>query len=124
MKLSEMLDTLVAREGSERRATAFFDIGQSSFNNWRRGRAFPSDDQARRLAELLKLDAAYVLAVIHGERAKSKETRAAWHRVAEAFKDAAMIAALCIGAASFGAPSPAQAGSGPTLHNTNSEYTL
>jgi len=85
MTLANMLNTLVAREGSERRASARFEIGNTAFNNWRRGRAFPTDEQARRLAELLKLDPAYVLAVIHGERAKTDQVKQIWQRIAAGF---------------------------------------
>lgn len=85
MTYTEMLDQLTKRAGSERRASNLFEISPTAFNAWRRRRALPDDEQARRLAELLQLDVAYVLAVIHGERAKSDATRAAWRRVAETF---------------------------------------
>lgn len=92
----ETLDALVTRAGSERRAAAYFGISQSSFNNWMRGRALPNDDQARRVAELLGHDAAYVAALIHAQRAKSNETREMWNRVAQAFAlmRAAVLSAL------------------------------
>lgn len=125
MKLHEMLDALTAREKSERRAAALFGISQSSFNAWRRRRALPDDEQAARLAELLQLDPAFVLAVIHGERAKSQQIRETWQRVADAFGKAAMLAVIT--ATPFLLPSPTEAG---TLHKRNlpdatrAEYTL
>lgn len=115
-----MIHALSERAGSERKASVLLGISPASFNAWMRGRAFPSDEQAQRLAELLKVDPVYVLALVHGARAKSKETRAAWQRVAEKFRDAAVVAAVAFGAASFGLPPPASAS---TLHIQNCDAT-
>jgi len=107
MTYVEMLDTLCRRAGSERKASVEVGISQASFNAWRRDRSYPDDEQGRRIAELLQLDPAYVLAVIHAARAKTNETRALWTRIATQFKDAAMIGAVVIGAGIV--PAPAEA---------------
>lgn len=83
--LSEMLDALAARAGSDRKIGPMLGASTQSPSMWRTGRTLPDDDKARRIAELLDLDPAYVLAVIHGERAKSDATRAAWARIAAKF---------------------------------------
>lgn len=114
--LNSLLDAVRDRAGSDRKAAPMIGVQQQTVSAYRRGHAFPDDDKARRIAELLQLDPAYVAAVIHAERAKNAETRAMWGRVAEKFKDAAVVAALALGAASFGMPPPAQAG---ISHNFN-----
>lgn len=101
---------------SDRKLGPLFGLGEGAVGMWRTGRGFPDEAKAHRIAELLDLDPAYVVAVIGAARAKSKETRAMWQRIAEQFKDAAVIAALAIGAASFGASTPAEAGG---LHISN-----
>lgn len=103
----DLLDALRTRAGSDRKAAPLVGVTQASFSEWRRSHGYPDDERARRIAELLQLDPAYVLAIIHGERAKSKETRAAWRRVAEAFGKAAALAVVAVGTA--GTPSPAPA---------------
>lgn len=90
------LDALRARAGSDARAAPLVGIRQSSFSQWRRRHALPDDVQAARIAEVLDLDQAYVLAIIHGERAKTKAVRATWQRVAEAFGKAAALAAVAV----------------------------
>jgi transcriptional regulator with XRE-family HTH domain len=83
--LSAMLDALAERAGSDRKIGPMLGASMGAVTQWRTERSYPDDDKARKIAELLDLDPAYVLAVIHGERAKSDATRAAWRRVADAF---------------------------------------
>lgn len=90
--LQHLLDELRLRAGSDRKASILVGVSQASYSAWRRGHARPDDDQARRIAELLQLDAAHVAAVLHAERAKTDETRAMWQRVAETFSRAAVLA--------------------------------
>lgn len=96
----KMLLALVQRAGSERRAAALFNISQSSFNAWMRSRALPDDDQAAVLARELRLDPAYVLAVVNLERSRRKECERevtdAWRRIADKFRNAAMVAGAAV----------------------------
>jgi DNA-binding transcriptional regulator YdaS (Cro superfamily) len=108
LNYAEMLDALRTLAGSDAKAAPLVGIRQSSFSQWRRRHAFPSDEQARRIADLLGLDAAYVVAIIHGERAKNDETRAVWQRVAAAFGKAAAVAFFTITLTP--PPAPAYAG--------------
>lgn len=94
--------------GSDRKAAVILKVTQATFSLWRNGDAFPTDDHAINLAELLNLDPRYVSAVIRADRAKSDRARSMWHSVAQAFGKAAMLAVIT--AAPFMAPSPAQAG--------------
>lgn len=96
-----MLDALRTRAGSDGKAAALLGVSQVTYSRWRSANTpdLPSDDNAHKIAELLKLDPAFVLAVVNGDRAKTKETRATWHRVAQAFGKAAALA--CITATPF-----------------------
>lgn len=100
---------LAVRElaGSDNKAGPLVGVSQMSFSRWRLGQSFPTDDNALKIAELLKIDQAYVLAIIRRDRADSDEARSAWQRIAETFAKAAGIAVLAIGGVS--APPPAQA---------------
>ena len=75
------------------------------------------DETGQRIAELLDLDPAYVLACLAAERAKRPDVRATWQRVAEQFeqiKHAARVAMLLIllGAVNLATPPDAQAAQG------------
>ena len=115
----EFIRALRERGGSDTRAAPLLGVSQNTFTEWRNGTALPSDEHAIKIAELLQLDPAFVLAIINGERAKSKLARAAWQRVAAQFGKAATVAALAIGAASFGMPAPTQANF--TIHGLKPE---
>lgn len=122
--MKTLRDCLIAvrdRAGSERKAATLFGVSNTAFNAWMVGPSVPSDDNAVKLAALLGLDDAYVLALVAAARAKDADMRARWQRVAERFKDAAVVAALAIGAASFGYTPPAHAGQ---FDISKAKYTL
>lgn len=112
----ELLLAIMRRAGSERRAAALFGIAPTSFNAWQRGRALPDDDQAAKIAQILDLDPAYTLAVVHLERARKKECERgvtdAWRRIVDMLGKAAALAFFAIGITT---PQPADA----ALHNQN-----
>lgn len=100
----DLLDRAKARTGSDRRTAAAIGITQGSVSDWRNGK-HPSDEQALKLAELVELDGAYVLALVRASRAKSDAARDTWRRVAQAFATVLVSVAAVAG----GAPQ-AQAG--------------
>lgn len=104
----DLLDGLRARATSDRKAALLLGVSQPSFSRWRQGDDYPSDENARIIAEQLGLDPAHVLAVVHSDRAKTADTRAVWQRIAATFSKAAGAAAMAIGAGLV-APAPAQA---------------
>lgn len=108
----DFLDALAARAGSDRKAALLVGVSQPVLSEWRTRKKYPSDERAVQIAELLNLDAAYVIAVIQSERAKSEAVRATWGRIAEAFGRAAMLA--LVAAAPFAVAPEARAG---TLHS-------
>lgn len=101
-----ILDALRDLAGSDAKAAPLVGIKQSSFSQWRRGHAYPDDEQAMKIAAALKLAPEYVLAAVRADRTGSRAARAVWLRIAEQFGKAAAVAVVAIGAATM-LPSPA-----------------
>lgn len=118
----ELVEAIRDQAGSDRKAAALFGITQASFSRWRAGDDFPTDDNAVLIAELLKLDDAYVLAIIRRDRAKSKRAKAAWQRVADAFGKAAAVAAFTVAALGGAPEARADLTKNPRVDGT--DYTL
>jgi hypothetical protein len=97
----KMLDALNAHTGlSDRKLGPLFGLGEGAVTHWRSGRGFPDDETAVKISELLKLDLAYVLAVISAARAKTDSVRSAWTRIAEGLS----VIFLAVGVTSGPAP--------------------
>lgn len=103
MNTKTLLDALKALAGSDRKAAARIGVSQQAVNRWRLGHSRPDDDSARRIADALQLDHAYVLAVLHADRAETDETRATWQRIAAQFSKAAAVV-MVASAGLLGAP--------------------
>lgn len=73
------------------------------------------EETGQRIAELLGLEPAYVLACLAAERAKRPDVRATWERIAATLTRTA--AAFLLGIALFSPPTPSQA-------STATGYTL
>jgi hypothetical protein len=120
--LDELLDALNSATGlSDRKLGVVLGAGEGAATAWRSGRSFPTDDKARKIAELLKLQPAYVAAIIHAaraERANDDASRAMWQRVAAKF--AAVVAVA--GAQLLNAPESSVASN--LTKSELSKYTL
>jgi hypothetical protein len=117
---TEIVDAAAGIAGSDRKAAQRMGISQASFSAWRHG-SHPTDEQALKLADLVSLDGAYVLALVRVNRAKTKQARATWARIADKFAKAAAVAVVT--ATPFlMLPPPAQAESGPGF-NSNTDWT-
>lgn len=122
MNTTQYLDAVKRKLGvsSDYALAVHLQITRFGVSKLRRGRVAMSATTAARVAELLELDPLKVIADAELERGSNNEL---WLRI----RDAATLAALAIGAASFGfLPAPAEAASS---HNQNvlsalSEYTL
>lgn len=101
--IRDLIDTLRAKSGSDNKSGPLIGVSGVTVSRWRTGRDFPTDENALKLAELLDLDAAYVLAVIRADRAKSDEARATWQRIAQAF------ATVLVTVGALGTPGQAEA---------------
>lgn len=93
--------------GSDYAVHKFLGVSKQSVSNWRNGNNFFDDATAIRVAGLLEIEPAYVLACVHQERAKSDAERAAWSSIIERF--GGLAASVALGVALGGAPAPAQA---------------
>lgn len=69
-------------------------ITRSSVSKLRNGKDCLGDETAEKVAELLGIEPAYVVACCHAERAKKPSQRRLWETVAEKFAHAAMLATV------------------------------
>lgn len=84
MRTVEYLDALKARHSIETEAALerLLHVSKATRKNYRHGRTAFDDATALRVAGLLEVDPARVLADMAAERATSPEVRAIWQRVA------------------------------------------
>jgi len=92
MRTVEYLDAVRAHLGltSDYQLAKVLKVRGSAVVNWRKGRSNLADDVAVRVAELLQLDPARVLADMAAERSSSEAVRAIWSRVAATLSVAAV----------------------------------
>lgn len=127
MKTScEFLDAVKAKHClvSDYALSKKLDVGQSCVTHYRKKRSFLDDDMAVKVAELLGLEVAYVLACVHAERAersKNATTMKVWLDIASRYAAGLAAVAFCTllpapqGAFAVGFPSPSA---------DNNKYTL
>ncbi len=96
MRTNEYLDAVRERLNlsSDYKLAKVLKVHQTTISNYRHGRSAIADDVAVRVAELLQLDPARVLADMAAERSSSDQVRAIWSRVAATLS----VAALAISA--------------------------
>lgn len=92
MRTNEYLDAVRERLnlGSDYRLAKVLGVRTQAVSNYRHGRSGMADDVAVKVAELLQLDPARVLADMAAERSSSEEVRAIWSRVAATLSIAAL----------------------------------
>lgn len=75
----QFLDALATKEGgcSDYRLSKILGVTPQGVATYRKGKTF-SDDTAMKVAQLLDLDAAYVVMCMHQERAKTEAERELW----------------------------------------------
>lgn len=93
-------------------------VSQQLISKYRTRMIFLGDPVALRVAELLEIDAGYVMACVHQERAKTESERAAWSSIVERL--GGLAASVVVGVALFGSPAPAQAS--PSVTGDNLYY--
>lgn len=83
MKITELLDAAKAAHSipSDYALAKAIGVTTSAISNVRTGRNGIDDATAIKIAELAGLDAGYVIACAHSERAKSDPERAAWKSI-------------------------------------------
>lgn len=126
MKTVDFVDAIRAQNGncSFYALKKILGVSQPTVSDWRHGKQFFRDDMALRVAALLHLDPAYVLACVHAERAeraKRPEEKEIYDRIAETFRRSAAALFLSAGLYSGAAlDNPAQ---GSFQLNGNIHYT-
>lgn len=113
MRTLDLIDALKRhRDISSDYATAqVLGITRSELSKYRHGKAYLGDETAVKVADMLGIDAGYVMACMHAERASNPDVRTRWQGVADRLRAAGMaavmafLAVLCVGVA----PSPADA---------------
>lgn len=115
----EMVDLLKEKlnVSSDYAVAKALSISTQRMSNYRTGRTHFDELMAYKVAILLDMDPAEVVARIHMERAKRPEDQAAWRQILKEMGSAAAVLLIVIG--SFFTPAPAQASnnvSAGTLH--------
>lgn len=101
-ELKHVLARLIVKAGSERRAATLVDVSNTAYNDWMKGRSYPSEEKALRIAKELDLPREFIVALVNFERAKTPVLKELWWKILDQMKDAAVIAIMAIGAASLG----------------------
>lgn len=94
-------------------------LTRSAVSKLRTGKAFLGEETAVKIAELVGLDAGYVLSCIAAERAKRTAVKKAWSRAA-----AKLAGAVTVAAGLFFGPLALGIGDGETFAAPLSSYTL
>ena len=104
----QLIDQLKEKHGlrSDYAVAKMLGISTQRLSNYRTGRNRFDDLMAYKVAELLELDPAEVIAQINMERAKRPEERKAWKEILERLGSAAAVVTLGVSLL-FPAPSPA-----------------
>lgn len=92
----ELMDALRVRYGltSDYQLAHFLGVERQAVSHYRTGRTL-GDDTAIKVAELLGMDWAYVIACVHAERAQRDETKNLWAGLAKKLAPTAL--ALLVG---------------------------
>lgn len=78
--LDELIEQGTVKNDSE--TARKVGVSRATVSDWRIGKTTPNDEQAVKLASLLRKDPGEILAECGAARAKSPETRRAWEKVA------------------------------------------
>ena len=92
-------------------------VTKQTISMLRNGESCFSDETARRVADVLGIDPAYVIACAYAERSRDPQIKQVWVRVAQAFATLAITAGVSVGVA----PTPSEAAlhNGLSIHYTN-----
>lgn len=110
------LTAVKARHGltSDYQLAQVLGVTRASISTLQLGRSFLGHDSAMKVAELLDLDPAYVIACTDAERAKTDKIRTVYARIAGAFATVAIVAGITA------PPSPAHAKSASSVYYVKS----
>ena len=94
----EFLDAIKAKHGltSDYQLAKHLDCTHSAISNYRSGRSRLGEDEACKVAELLGLEAGYILSCIAAERSKNPRVKKAWEWTAQHLGGIAAALALAL----------------------------
>lgn len=107
----DFLDAVKTKRGidSDYALAKILKVTGSCISNYRSKRSYLDDKMALKVAEALEIDAGYVIACSHVERAKNEEIRQTWRGIVE--KLGSVAATVILGIAAYTLPvAPAHAG--------------
>lgn len=116
----EILDALKQHQGgvSDYAIAKTLGVTRGAVSIWRNGKGYFDDSTAIRVAELLKIDPAIIIASVHAERSKSEKEKAVWREILEKLGGVAAGVLLTIGAATL----PAHQAEASALNSGHSVY--
>lgn len=116
----DFLDALKARQGgvSDYAIAKKLGLTCGAVSIWRNGKGYFDDSTSIRVAELLEIEPAIVIASVHAERAKSESEKAVWREILEKLGGVAAGVLLTIGAATL----PVQQAEASVLNSVHSVY--
>lgn len=102
----EFLDAIKAKHGipSDYALAKRMGMRQQTVSKYRLGHEYLGDSAALKVAELLDIDAAYVVACVHRERAKKSDEKQVWETIIE--KLGGLAASVVLGLAAITLPMP------------------
>lgn len=106
----QFIDAVKSKHGiaSDYALAKFLEVKQQTVSGYRQGKVFLGDETAIKVAKVLEVEPASVLAAVHAERAKTEEEKAVWKLIYEKLGGIAAGALIAI-TASTAAPTPASA---------------
>lgn len=105
----EFIEAVKVKRGieSDYALSKFLGVERSTISSYRHKGTRLDDDQVLKVAEALGLDAGYVAACVHAERAKCTEVKSMWRHVAERLGGVAAACIVGLGLSSAPTPAPA-----------------
>lgn len=121
MRTTDYLAAVRAKVGarSDYALIPVLGITRQTMTNYRQGRTGFDDRIALRVAELLEIDPARILADMQAERATSEQVRAIWQRIASGIAAALAVGAFGLSAVAVPAPSQAATKAAPSVDYVN-----
>ena len=106
----QFIDAVKSKHGiaSDYALAKFLEVKQQTVSGYRQGKVFLGDETAIKVAKVLEVEPASVLAAVHAERAKTEEEKAVWKLIYEKLGGIAAGALIAI-TASSAVPTPASA---------------
>lgn len=97
MKTIDYMNAMNSKfEATDYRISKLLNVSTAATTRWRSGKGTFDDTTAIRVAQLLELDPAEVVADMHAERAKDEQVRDLWQRMAKQFHRAAAVGGVAV----------------------------